>query len=104
MKTSFGSMLDRYRETHRHPVNKAIHSVGIPAIIVSLPLFFVDWRWGAGLFFGGWILQFVGHLFERKPPAFLSNPLFLVVGPWWLLSRTFRAVFSRTKSSGVRTP
>ena len=79
------SFLDEYRRTHTHPINKATHTVGIPMIVVSLPLFFFHWEWALGLFVGGWILQFIGHAFEGKPPAFFKNPLFLIVGlVWWV--------------------
>jgi len=43
---------------------------------------------GAGLFFGGWILQFVGHaVYEKRSPAFARNLLHLLVGPAWLVER-----------------
>ncbi len=74
-----------YREKHQHPINRALHSVGIPLIVISLPLFFWDWRWALGLFTFGWILQFIGHLFEGKAPAFFSNPIHLITGVvWWV--------------------
>jgi len=45
---------------------------------------------GLGLFFGGWIVQFVGHAaFEKRSPAFLKNLLHLLVGPAWLVERAF---------------
>ena len=45
---------------------------------------------GVGLFFGGWIVQFVGHAaFEKRSPAFLKNLLHLLVGPAWLVERAF---------------
>lgn len=34
----------QYREDHQHPVNKALHAVGIPAIVVALSLLFVSWK------------------------------------------------------------
>jgi uncharacterized membrane protein YGL010W len=61
-------------------------------IVVSLPLFFVSWRWALSLFVAGWILQFVGHLIEGNQPAFFSNPFYLMVGPWWLVRRAAEAV------------
>ena len=87
------NFLERYRLDHTHPVNKALHTVGIPAIVVAVIGAIADaifWPmtcvwWWVGLFVGGWILQFVGHAFEGKPPSFFSNPLFLLVGPWWWL-------------------
>lgn len=83
------SYLEKYRETHRHPVNRALHTVGIPAIVISLGVVFFDWRIGLGLFVGGWILQFVGHAFEGKAPAFFQNPIYLLVGPFWWLKKLF---------------
>jgi uncharacterized membrane protein YGL010W len=45
---------------------------------------------GLGLFVGGWIVQFIGHAaFEKRSPAFLQNLLHLLVGPAWLVERTF---------------
>jgi uncharacterized membrane protein YGL010W len=61
-------------------------------IIVSVPLFFVSWRWALSLFVAGWIFQFVGHLIEGNQPAFFSNPFYLMVGPWWLVRRAAEAV------------
>ncbi len=81
--------LDRYRQTHQHPVNRALHAVGIPMIVVSLPLAIFHWRAGLALFVVGWILQFVGHAFEGKAPAFFSDPRFLLVGPYWWLMKFF---------------
>lgn len=86
------SFVDNYKAKHQHPVNKLTHSVGIPMIIVSLPLLFFSWRWALGLFISGWILQFVGHAVEGNRPAFFKNPFYLIVGPWWLIRRAVSAV------------
>jgi len=37
--------------------------------------------WGGGLFVAGWILQFVGHWFEGRKPAFTDDLRGLLVGP-----------------------
>jgi uncharacterized membrane protein YGL010W len=84
--------VDNYKSKHRHPLNRLSHSIGIPMIVVSLPLFFVTWRWALGLFVVGWVLQFVGHLIEGNQPAFYSNPFYLMVGPGWLVRRAAEAV------------
>jgi uncharacterized membrane protein YGL010W len=84
------SFLENYQKTHTHPVNRALHSIGIPAIVVSLPLFFWNWKIALGLFIFGWILQFIGHAFEGKPPAFFKNPIYLFVGPIWVVKKFFR--------------
>ena len=78
-------IIETYREKHQNPINRALHTVGIPLIVISLLLVFWDWRWGVGLFVFGWALQFLGHVFEGKPPAFFSNPLMLFAGIlWWI--------------------
>ncbi len=44
----------------------------------------LTWPISIGLFVAGWILQFIGHAFEGKKPAFLTNLLHLLVGPLWI--------------------
>jgi len=90
MPTSF---VENYKAKHQHPLNRLSHSIGIPMIVVSLPLFFWNWRWALGLFALGWVFQFVGHAIEGNSPAFFRNPVYLVVGPVWLARRAFASVF-----------
>ena len=89
MPTQSKPFLEVYREKHRHPVNKVLHTLGIPMIVVSLGLVFFDWRWGVGLFILGWILQFLGHLFEGNQPAFFKHPVYLFGGPVWWVKKLF---------------
>ena len=86
------SFVDNYKAKHRHPLNKLSHAIGIPMIVVSLPLFFFSWRWALALFVVGWVFQFIGHAIEGNKPAFFGNPLYLLVGPWWLLRRAAEAL------------
>ena len=95
------SFIENYKAKHRHPLNKLMHSVGIPMIVVSLPVFLFSWRWGLGLFVVGWVLQFAGHAIEGNQPAFFRNPVYLLVGPWWLLRRAGAAI-GLTKTSHSR--
>lgn len=81
------SFIDEYKSKHRHPLNKLSHSIGIPMIVISLPLFFFSWRWALVLFVIGWVFQFIGHMIEGNQPAFFRNPVYLLVGPWWLVRR-----------------
>jgi uncharacterized membrane protein YGL010W len=90
-----------YKSKHQHPLNRLSHSIGIPMIVVSLPLFFLSWRWALLLFVVGWIFQFVGHAIEGNQPAFLKNPVYLLVGPLWLLRRA-AAVIGLDKSKVVK--
>ena len=87
------SFMENYKEKHRHPLNKLSHSIGIPMIVISLPLFFfVKWYWALALFVIGWIFQFVGHAIEGNQPAFFKNPMYLLVGPAWFLRRVGSAL------------
>lgn len=79
-----------YGGSHQHPINRLCHTLGIPMIALSLPLFLLAifvrgfWPIPLALFVGGWIFQFVGHAIEGKPPEFLHDWRFLLVGlRWW---------------------
>jgi uncharacterized membrane protein YGL010W len=93
------SFIEKYKAEHRHPMNRLTHSIGIPMIVVSLVWFFFDWKIGLTLFVVGWILQFIGHAFEGNRPAFFSNPVYLLVGPLWLVKKFFN--HKDTKSTKV---
>lgn len=80
----------QYAQSHQHPVNRFCHTLGIPMIAVSIVIFaaalFVAGLWwlALALFVVGWVLQFIGHWFEGKPPEFFSDWRFLFVGlRWW---------------------
>ena len=88
---SWDDWIARYSQSHQHPVNRVCHTLGIPLIVVSLPLFPVAairagfWPVPVTLFLAGWIVQFVGHAFEGKPPEFFHDWRFLFVGlRWWV--------------------
>ena len=82
------SFLENYRAKHQHPLNHLTHAIGIPLIIISLPLLPFNWHWALGLFIIGWLFQFLGHFIEGNKPAFYGNPIYLLVGPIWLLKKT----------------
>jgi len=42
--------------------------------------------WGVGLFVVGWIIQFVGHYYEGRKPAFVDDLSGLIVGPLFVLA------------------
>jgi uncharacterized membrane protein YGL010W len=79
--------LEKYRQDHQHPVNRALHTVGIPMIVASLPLMPFNPLLGASMFVFGWVLQFIGHAFEGKAPSFFSDPRFLLIGPLWFVKK-----------------
>ena len=80
-----------YSESHQNKINQLTHTFGIPMIALSLfliiPSIFIGglWKIAVWLFIIGWVLQFIGHYFEGKPPEFLKDWRFLFVGlRWWL--------------------
>lgn len=88
----------QYASSHTHPVNRMCHTFGIPMIVLSLVLavaaFFIPGFWPVplALFLIGWILQFIGHYFEGKPPEFFTDWRFLFVGVrWWVAKVRGRA-------------
>jgi uncharacterized membrane protein YGL010W len=94
----WGEWIAEYGESHRHPVNRACHTVGIPLIAGSVLTAVPAIVWpvlrpvAAGAFAAGWVFQFIGHAFERKPPEFLKDWRFLFVGlRWWFAKLRRRA-------------
>lgn len=88
----------QYAQSHQHPVNRWLHTLGIPMIVLALAMALAGvvapaLRWPAAAFFvAGWVLQFVGHAVEGKPPEFFSDWRFLLVGVrWWLAKIQGRA-------------
>ena len=87
---SWDEWIAQYGASHQHPVNRVCHTIGIPMIALSV-LFAVAalfvgglWRWALALFVVGWVFQFIGHYYEKKPPEFLKDWRFLFVGlRWW---------------------
>lgn len=42
--------------------------------------------WGLGLFVAGWIVQFIGHVWEGRKPAFVDDLVGLLVGPMFVVA------------------
>ena len=40
--------------------------------------------WGVGMFVVGWIIQFIGHYYEGRKPAFADDLVGLLVGPMFV--------------------
>jgi len=87
---SWDDWIAQYGHSHQHPVNRLCHTLGIPLIVLSLPLFVASpivkglWPVPVALFVLGWVFQFIGHAFEGKPPEFFHDWRFLLVGlRWW---------------------
>jgi uncharacterized membrane protein YGL010W len=50
----------------------------VPPLAQALGL--AVWQAGLGLFFIGWVLQFIGHYFEGRKPAFVDDVVGLLKG------------------------
>jgi hypothetical protein len=63
----FGKFLKNYLPRHRNRVNQLLHWIGVPLTFVGTPWTILagsaPW-WPCVCFFGGYLLQFVGHSVE----------------------------------------
>lgn len=41
--------------------------------------------WGVGFFVVGWVIQFIGHYYEGRKPAFADDVVGLLVGPMFVV-------------------
>ncbi|OHU87795.1 MULTISPECIES: DUF962 domain-containing protein [Pseudoalteromonas] len=64
----------------------ALVYTGAKAVYLNWPL---DHTWyylgGVAVFFVGWVVQFVGHYYEGKKPAFVDDIMGLVTGPLFVV-------------------
>ena len=95
---SWDEWIAQYATSHQHPANRFCHTIGIPLIAASIPIFVISifvedlWKVSAAMFIVGWIFQFIGHAFEGKPPEFFKDWRFLFVGlRWWFAKIQGRA-------------
>ncbi|MFN0206288.1 MAG: Mpo1-like protein [Planctomycetota bacterium] len=79
--------LQSYENQHRHPANRALHAIGIPIVIISIPLVFLDWRYSLALHVTGWAILWLGHAIEGNLPASWKNPWIVFVAPIWWIKR-----------------
>jgi uncharacterized membrane protein YGL010W len=79
---SWEEWIAQYGRSHQHPINRFCHTLGIPLILLSIPLFvaalWLDELWLVALllFVAGWIFQFVGHAVEGNPPSSCTTGAF----------------------------
>ncbi|MBI5334199.1 MAG: DUF962 domain-containing protein [Burkholderiales bacterium] len=48
--------------------------------------------WGLGLFAVGWVIQFLGHYYEGRKPAFVDDLVGLLVGPMFVMAEALFAL------------
>ncbi|CUA82743.1 Uncharacterized membrane protein YGL010W [Gulbenkiania indica] len=56
---------------------------GVAVAAMPTPLWLVV---AVGLFLMGWMLQFLGHLFEGRKPAFVDDLIGLLIGPLFIVA------------------
>ena len=62
-------------------VNAVLIALAHP--FAGVPL--VPWlAWGIGFFVLGWLIQFIGHYYEGRKPAFVDDIVGLLVGPMFV--------------------
>jgi uncharacterized membrane protein YGL010W len=44
---------------------------------------------GIGLFFIGWVIQFIGHYYEKAKPAFVDDLSQFLIGPLFLMAEVY---------------
>ena len=78
-------------------------ALGIAVSVVNGVLIWLAWplaagsvanwlAWGIGTFVVGWIIQFVGHYYEGKKPAFVDDLLGLLTGPMFVTAEAMFAL------------
>jgi uncharacterized membrane protein YGL010W len=64
---------------------------------------------GIGIFVAGWVLQFIGHIYEGRKPAFVDDLMGLIIGPIFViamrseLSLAIDAVIGPLRRGGTAT-
>jgi uncharacterized membrane protein YGL010W len=65
-------------------------------IAAALPLGHLDtalWlTWGLAAFIVGWVIQFIGHYYEGRKPAFVDDLRGLLVGPMFVVAEALFAL------------
>ncbi len=59
---------------------------------MAAPWGLAAWQLGLALFVIGWIIQFVGHYWEGRKPAFVDDIVGLLVGPMFVVGEVLMAV------------
>lgn len=68
-------------------VMAAVFALGLDVALHTAPLATGAWlAWGLGLFLVGWGIQFLGHYYEGRKPAFVDDIIGLIIGPLFVLA------------------
>lgn len=96
-------VVENWLERHHHPASFLLHLLGIPLTLVgvllfpiyialaSLPLFLCS----VSLFVGGYLVQFLGHVFDRTEPGEITHLR------QWIANRARRDKSSKSPAASV---
>ncbi len=59
---------------------------------MAAPLGLQVWQLGLAIFVVGWVIQFVGHYYEGRKPAFVDDIVGLLVGPMFVVGEVLMAM------------
>lgn len=67
--------------------------VALNLYIASLVVPMENALWIAiSVFIIGWVIQFIGHIYEKAKPAFFEDIMGLIIGPFFLMAETYFAL------------
>jgi hypothetical protein len=82
-------LYSHYDSAHTHPINRALHLIAIPVGFSSIVVVWFHWIIGLLLIPAALALATLGHVIEGNRPAFLTNPVHVLVAPFWMVWRIF---------------
>jgi hypothetical protein len=87
-------VLRNWLERHRHPFNRGIHLLGIPAAVAGVVmLFWLPWYFGVAALVVGYALQYAGHAVEGND-----------VGEWAAIKRVLGFPYVSVSPHGLPRP
>ncbi|WP_180085725.1 DUF962 domain-containing protein [Acinetobacter sp. YH12145] len=64
-----------------------VFAITYPLALMIAKMSLMLWLiWSVGIFVVGWIIQFIGHYYEKKKPAFMDDVIGLAIGPLFVLA------------------
>ncbi|WP_180041576.1 MULTISPECIES: DUF962 domain-containing protein [unclassified Acinetobacter] len=64
-----------------------VFAITYPLALMIAKMSLMSWLiWSVGIFVVGWIIQFIGHYYEKKKPAFMDDVIGLAIGPLFVLA------------------